>query len=141
VDRHLHVFAGMSPLLGFKNEPDHNPVRFLDAACLGYLIYRVPAVVDGKLKQWRVFQFLNLLGQHSLQVFAFSLLATFFVSWLGPQWDTVGSLPKALAVGLVVLALAIPARLHEYYRQRHRRPASSLFAAAGVTSPATASID
>lgn len=116
VDRHLHLIAGITPLLKFHDGPSRNPTRFLDAACLGYLVYYIPRVVDDKLKQFRIFQFLNFLGQHSLQVFAFSSLATFTVWWLGARWNHLDSLPKTLIVCLVVLTLAIPARIHELYK-------------------------
>lgn len=126
VDRHLHLIAGITPFLKFHEGPTRNPVRFLDAACLGYLIFWIPRVIDDRLKQFRIFQFLNFLGQHSLQVFAFSSLATFILWWAGASWNNLSNLPKALIVCLVVLALAIPARLHELYRRRIPRPGASL---------------
>jgi hypothetical protein len=44
-DRHLALW-GASPLLGFNGHPDHNPARFLDTACLGYLLWSIPRTVD-----------------------------------------------------------------------------------------------
>lgn len=136
VDRHLHLIAGVMPLLKFHEGPSRNPVRFIDAACVGYLIFRIPRVIDEKLKQFRIFQFLNFLGQHSLQVFAFSSLATFILWWAGASWNNLANLPKTSIVCLVILALAIPARLHEFYRHRRPRPKTSLLSdarSAGAT--------
>jgi hypothetical protein len=120
VDRHLHLIAGITPLLKFHEGPNRSPARFLDAACLGYLIFWIPRAIDDGLKQFRIFQFFNFLGQHSLQVFAFSSLATFSVWWIGASWNHLPGLPKTFIVCMVIWALAIPARLHELYR--HRRP-------------------
>ena len=126
LDRHLHLIAGIMPLLKFHEGPSRDPVRFLDAACLGYLILWVPRVIDDRLKQFRMFQFLNFLGQHSLQVFAFSSMATLIVCWVATSWSNLPNLPKTLIVCLVVLALTIPARLHELYRRHIPRSGSSL---------------
>jgi hypothetical protein len=128
VDRHLHLIAGVMPLLKFHEGPSRSPVRFVDAACLGYLIFRIPRVIDEKLKQLRIFQFLNFLGEHSLQVFAFSSLATFILWWAGASWNNLANVPKTLIVCLVVSALAIPARLHEFYRNRRPPPKPSVLA-------------
>jgi hypothetical protein len=133
VDRHLHLIAGIPPLLKFHEGPSRNPARFLDTACLGYLIFWIPRVVDNKLKEFRIFQFLNFLGQHSLQVFAFSSLATFSLWWGGSRWNNLPNLPKTLIVCSVVLALTIPAQLHELYRSRIQRPGPTLLS--GARSP------
>jgi hypothetical protein len=121
VDRHLHLIAGIMPLFKFHEGPSRNPARFLDAACLGYLIYLIPRAIDEKLKPFRIFQFFNLLGQHSLQVFAFSSLVTFSAWWIGASWNHLAGLPKTFIVCMAVWALAIPARLHELYRNRRPR--------------------
>ena len=77
VDRHLALF-GHAPLLHFSGHPDHNPARFVDAMCLGYLLWCVPRSIDAAVMGMSGFRFLNLLGRHSLQVFAFSMLITRF---------------------------------------------------------------
>jgi hypothetical protein len=112
-DRHLGLF-GISPWLRFSGHPDHNPVRFIDAACLGYLIWRIPRGVDIALIKLRFFQFLNLLGRHSLQVFAFSMLLTRFEAHTIERfpWET-----KLVATLLTVFSLSIPALLHERWRE------------------------
>jgi hypothetical protein len=118
VDRHLLSLWGMSPLLGFNGRPDHNPIRFLDAACLGYLIWWIPRAADVAAMKLRFFQYLNLLGRHSLQVFAFSMLVTRF------EANTIKAFPpgtKLIVALLTVLSLGLPAWLHQFYRERQTR--------------------
>jgi hypothetical protein len=113
VDRHLFWIAGRAPLLGFIGLPNHNWVRFLDAACLGYLLFCIPRSVDVRLRHLRAFEFLNVLGQHSLQVFVFSMLVTRFEAHV----ITGFSIPvKLLITALTVLSLWLPARAHGIYR-------------------------
>jgi len=117
VDRHSALF-GRNPLLGFTGHPDHNPVRFLDAACLGYLLWRIPRGLDLIAAKLRFFQFLNLLGRHSLQVFAFSMLITRFEAHAINSFSWLGKLVVAL---LTVLTLAIPALVHQSLRKRRQQ--------------------
>jgi hypothetical protein len=118
VDRHLLSLRATNPLLGFSGHPDHNPARFLDAACLGYLVWWIPRGIDAAAMKLLFFRFLNLLGRHSLQVFAFSMIFTRFeartIKTLSPQIQLV------IAV-LTVLSLALPAWLHQSFRDRRAR--------------------
>jgi hypothetical protein len=115
VDRHLLALWGVPPLLRFSGHPDHNPVRFLDAACLGYLIWWVPRTADVAAMKLRFFRFLNLLGGHSLQVFAFSMLITRFEANTIKAFSPGAKLIVAL---LTVLSLGLPAWLHQFFRKR-----------------------
>jgi hypothetical protein len=115
VDRHLLSLWGVSPLLRFNAHPDHNPVRFLDAACLGYLIWWIPRAVDVAAMKLRFFRFLNLLGGHSLQVFAFSMLITRFEAH---TINTFSPGAKLIVALLTVLSLGLPAWLHQIFRER-----------------------
>jgi hypothetical protein len=117
VERHLHMF-GVTPWLKFVG-PDRSPVRFLNAACLGYVIWWVPRTIDQKLMRLRLFSFFNFLGRHSLQVFAFSLLVCTPL-WETPShfWSGMPESAKVVVALMTVLSLAIPARLHEMYRER-----------------------
>ena len=117
VDRHSQLFFGVRPLLRFGNQPDRSLVRFLDAACLGYILCWIPRSVDQKLMKLRIFRFVNELGKHSLQVFAFSLFVTFAATALSSRWDGLPGAVKLAFVVFTVLSLAIPARLHEIYRE------------------------
>lgn len=127
VDRHLALW-GMQPLLQFASAPNHNPVRFLDAACLGYLVWCVPRSLDRKLMRTGVCRFLNFLGRHSLQVVTVSLILTRAESHLAPGLSGKALLLVAL---LNIAALWVPARLHEIWLEHksNRAPALGLRAA------------
>jgi hypothetical protein len=118
VERHPHLMFGMTPWLKFSG-PDRNPVRFLNAACLGYVIWWFPRAIDQRLMKLRLFKFFNLLGRHSLQVFAFSLLICTPL-WEAPShfWAGMPGSAKVVVALVTVLSLAIPARLHQMYRER-----------------------
>jgi hypothetical protein len=120
LDRHSEFLFGATPVLKFALGPSRTPARFLDAACLGYVIWWLPRTIDRKLMTLRLFNFFNLLGRHSLQVFAASLFITAVLSKISHHW--VG-LPASARVGLAlgaVITLVIPAWLHEMYRKQRR---------------------
>ena len=126
VQRHFEIVAGIE-MIKFHLSPDHNPLRFLNAASLGYIVWMVPRTLDVKLMRLRICQFLNYLGQHSLQVFAWSLPVTDALSAFHFRvWDNLTPAAQALAALLTVATLAIPALLHEQYRQRRAKPARML---------------
>lgn len=114
IDRHLPSIAGIRPLLGFSGMPDHNPVRFLDALCLGYILFCIPRAVDAVLMRFRAARFCNLLGQHSLQVFVFSMLITRFEAHATRNLSTPIMVLLTLAT---VGSLYLPAQAHQLYRQ------------------------
>jgi hypothetical protein len=118
VDRYLPLLCERNPLLGFDAHPNHNPIRYLDAACLGYLVWWIPRSVDATVMKLRFFRFLNLLGAHSLQVFAFSMLITRFEAHTVKVLSPKGQLVLTL---LTVLSLAVPAWVHQVYRKRRRQ--------------------
>jgi hypothetical protein len=116
LDRHREFLFGVAPLLKFSIGPSRNPARFLDAACLGYLIWWIPRAIDRKLMQLRLFKFFNLLGRHSLQVFAASLFITAGMSKISHDWVGLSGATRVALAVLAMLSLVIPARLHEMYR-------------------------
>jgi len=116
LDRHRQFLFGVAPLLKFSMGPSRNPARFLDAVCLGYVIWWLPRSIDLRLMRLRLFQFFNLLGRHSLQVFAVSLFITAVLSKLRHDWVSLPGPARIVLALLVVFSLAIPARLHEIYR-------------------------
>jgi OpgC protein len=123
----------VTPLLKFSGpDPDRSVARFLDAACLGYVIWWFPRTIDQRLMRLRLFSFFNLLGRHSLQVFAFSLLICTPL-WEAPShyWAGMSGSARVVVAIVTVLSLAIPARLHEMYRELRLEKA-----AAGVKYPA-----
>ena len=127
VDRHLLSLGGMNPLLGFDAHPDHNPVRFLDAACLGYLVWWIPRSVDVAAMKLRLFRFLNLLGGHSLQVFAYSLIITRFEARAFKMFSSKVQFFVAL---ITVVSLGLPAWLHQFFRERQARGPQKMIEAA-----------
>ena len=121
VQRHFEIVAGIE-MIKFHFSPDHNPLRFLNAASLGYIVSMVPRTLDLQLMRMRLCQFLNYLGRHSLQVFAWSLPLTDGLSYFHfRMWDNFSPTIQVLAALLVVTSLAIPALLHEQYRQRRTK--------------------
>ncbi len=113
-----HFALATTGWLQFVGGPDHNPIRFLDAACLGYLVWRVPRTLDEKLKGYRLFQLFNFLGQHSLQVFAWSIALTSTMMHFRPYfWNPLPETGKVAIAILTGLTLIIPARLHQIYRE------------------------
>ncbi|MGA9527254.1 MAG: OpgC domain-containing protein [Terriglobales bacterium] len=113
IDRHL-ALLGRHPLLAFSSQPNHNPVRFLDAACLGYLVWCVPRTVDLKLMKNGFCRFINFLGGHSLQVVAFSLLLTSIEKHAMKGFSGEARLIVAV---LNVASLWIPAKIHQLWRE------------------------
>jgi hypothetical protein len=121
LDRHSEGIFGTAPVLKFALGPSRSPARFLDAVCLGYVIWWIPRTIDRKLMTLRLFNFFNLLGRHSLQVFVGSLFITAVLSKINNHWD---GLPESARLGLAlgaVIALGIPAWLHELYRKQRRK--------------------
>ena len=118
VDRHLALW-GKQPLLQFAASPNHNPARFLDAACLAYLVWCVPRSLDRKLMRPGICRFFNFLGQHSLQVVTVSLILTKTENQLAPG---LSGKMRLFVTLLNIAALWMPARLHELWLEskRHR---------------------
>ena len=95
------------------------PLRLANFAALAYVVTRIGTLRPGWL-EWR---WLAFLGQHSLQVFAYSVAANYVAQSLKDA-----SAPVQTVTVLVVLAsLTLPAWLHVRYRKVRRAsaPASS----------------
>jgi len=122
VDRHLALF-GRHALFEFSPDPNHNPARFLDAACLGYLVWCVPRSVDLKLMKVGFCRFLNYLGNHSLQVVAFSMVLTRAETHM---LTGASGIVRLIVTLMNVAALWLPARLHQLWRESQRSHAPAL---------------
>jgi hypothetical protein len=88
-----------------------DPLRLLNFAAIAYLVMRL----SERHPSWFEWRWLAYLGQHSLQVFSYSVAAAYI------GWVIVGDLGTAgqFAVAALVLAsLTIPAWLHVQYRAR-----------------------
>lgn len=133
LDRHLLQVSGTNPIFGFSGHPDHNPVRFLDAIFLGYLFWWIPRTIDAAAMKLVFFRFLNVLGRHSLQVFAYSMIFTRF------EARAIKALPPTvqLLIALItVSSLALPAWLHQVYRERSAKLQRETALLGAVTRPA-----
>ena len=121
VERHVHFVR--VPWLHFHRGPDHNPIRFLDAACLAYLVWRVPRTLDDRLKHFRLAQMFNFVGQHSLQVFAWSIALTCTLyRFRAHFWYSLSTMGQVTLAVLAGFSLVVPAWLHHMYRERRRMP-------------------
>lgn len=125
IERHLPIVR--AHWLHFHRGPDHNPLRFLDAACLAYLVWRVPRTLDELLKRFRLVQMFNFLGQHSLQVFAWSIALTCTLyRFRGHYWYALNSAGQVCLALLAGFSCVIPAYLHQMYRERRSPKMASL---------------
>ena len=78
--RHELLFSGNLRLvdtqaaLGIWRSINH-PLRLINFAAFAYIIWYLPRSVDEKLERLFPVRWLRFLGRHSLQVFAWSVLA------------------------------------------------------------------
>jgi len=127
--RHAHVILGKGlldhwpQLWWLVDKPRLGPLRIFDFGLFVYLVAQVISRYGPPLQRTVVHRYLCFLGQHSLQVFAWSLLLWCtipdFNQWLGIAISRGAQ--NALAT-LGVASLVIPAWLHAIYRERWRRP-------------------
>jgi hypothetical protein len=77
------------------------------------------------LQRYWVFQKLVFLGQHSLQVFTWSIVITFVVFLSGESWRHLTVAAQIGLVGAAIVSLWVPAWLHGKWRNwRLRSPAT-----------------
>jgi hypothetical protein len=104
---------------------DLDPLRIANFAALAYLTARIAE----RHPSWFEWRWLAFLGQHSLQVFAFSIGASYVARLVGRDLDPPG---QWLVAAIAAASLTIPAWAHLRYRRlRSLRPAT-----ASKTSPA-----
>lgn len=102
-------------------------LRLLSFGAFAYLVYRVPPTIHRIMQNSLPHRFLCYLGQHSLQVFAWSILVSAAAASLC-NWWVLDRLDHTLLSILAVLSLMIPARLHQVYRAGTRAPSFGLHA-------------
>ena len=98
---------------------DLDVLRLLNFAALAYLVARI----SERHPSWFEWRWLAFLGQHSLQVFCYSVAAAYF------GWTIVGDAGIAgqLVIAAVVIAsLTLPAWVHVQYRARRAARAESV---------------
>ncbi|MGB9205957.1 MAG: OpgC domain-containing protein [Terriglobales bacterium] len=119
--RHRLLFAGnlmrvdIPTALGAWRSINH-PLRLINFAAFAYIVWYAPRSIDKKLHGLSAFRFLRYLGQHSLQVFAWSTLVTYTAFSCRGSWASLPPVWRALLVVTAALSLAIPAWLHQRWR-------------------------
>jgi hypothetical protein len=97
------------------------PLRICDFALFAYLLAQVFIWYGPRLEKTLLHRYLRFLGQHSLQVFAWSILVCYAVPYPYQRLGVMGSRGAQIALALIgVASLVIPARLHAIYRERLR---------------------
>jgi hypothetical protein len=111
--RHLNPWWRAKPTLG--------PLRMVDFALFACLMAQVLKRYGSWLEDTLVHRYLRFLGQHSLQVFAGSVLVCYFLHITFYQFGLLRSGGAQIALSLAgVGSLCIPAYLHLLYRNRFR---------------------
>jgi hypothetical protein len=101
------------------------PLRICGFALFAYLLAQGFIWYGPLLEKTLLHRYLRFLGQHSLQVFAWSIVVCYAVPYSYQWLGVVGSRRAQIALALIgVASLAIPARLHAIYRERLRVPAA-----------------
>ncbi len=71
-------------------------------------------------------RWLSFLGRHSLQVFTFHVAIIYAVKLIDAQWMSQPFPLQIMLVLTVILALTIPAQLHQFYQSKNSSPTISL---------------
>jgi hypothetical protein len=104
------------------------PLRMLSFAAFGVLLYWIFRDVQWEKVHSTTFRWLALVGQHSLPVFAWSILVTYAAVAFFPHGQDEAL--RVLGVVVAMASLTIPAKLHAMIRGRQARfPAGRLQAA------------
>lgn len=99
---------------------DLDLLRLLNFVALAYLVARV----SERHPAWFEWRWLAYLGQHSLQVFSYSVAASYF-GWTIARNATIAN--QVVIAALLLASLTLPAWLHDRYRARR----AARFASAG----------
>jgi hypothetical protein len=95
------------------------PLRIFDFGLFAYLVAQVFNWYGPRLEKTLLHRYLRFLGQHSLQVFAWSILVCYAVPYSYKPLGFMGSRGAQIALALIgVATLVIPAWLHAIYRER-----------------------
>ena len=95
------------------------PLRIFDFGLFAYLVAQVFNRYGPRLEKTLLHRYLRFLGQHSLQVFAWSILVCYAVPYSYKPLGVMGSRGAQIALALIGVATSIiPAWLHAIYRER-----------------------
>jgi hypothetical protein len=95
-----------------------HPLRLINFAAFAYILWSLPRSIDKKLHGLSAFRFLRYLGQHSLQVFAWSVLVSYTASSFKVSWAALSPAWRTLLAVAAAQSLVIPAWLHERWTLR-----------------------
>jgi hypothetical protein len=101
-------------------KPTLGAVRLLNFFAMAYVLRVVLRWIGAGVQGYWVYQKLAFLGQHSLQVFSWSVMITYLAYLSGESW---WHLPVAVQVclsGVAILILWVPAWLHVVWKNRRR---------------------
>jgi hypothetical protein len=130
VTRHWHFLTGQesSPYFEWLFHWKRTlPLGCLvDFAAVSALVYRFRRPLDAVVRT-SPGKAVAFLGQHSLQVFVWSVAVTMFASGTENRWiDGAPQYYPLVATGLILASCFIPARLHAEWRALHRRMSNSM---------------
>jgi hypothetical protein len=99
------------------------PLCIVDFAIFAFLVVQVFENFGGWLEKTAIHRYLRFIGQHSLQVYVWSLLIVCSLPFVYKASGIAGSRNGRCAFGMIgVLSLYIPAWLHKIYRNRKAIP-------------------
>ena len=141
--RHSNIMLGAGPVdrtldLGswWYAKRTLGPLRIFDFALFAYLLAKAAKSYGPWLEKTVVHHYLRFLGQHSLQVFVWSILLWRGLPYSYKLLGMAGSVGAQIALSLIgVASLAIPAWLHANYRQQLREQAAPLRAELVAPAP------
>ena len=98
------------------------PLRMIDFGLFACLLACIAKTFGKRLEAASVHRGLRFLGQHSLQVYAWTIPVERSVRFAAFRWGVLQSRPAHFILAILsVAALFIPARLHAVYRNHKRR--------------------
>jgi len=139
--RHNVLFVGNLKLVDTQTALQawrqiNHPLRLINFAAFAYILWSLPRSIDKKLHGLSAFRFLRYLGQHSLQVFAWSIFVSYTASSFRVSWASLSPAWRMLLAVAAALSLAIPAWLHQRWtQQREKRSLSTAKAKVRVEMP------
>lgn len=137
VARHWHVLTGQnwSPYIAWLADRRHTLplLRLVDFAAFSILVYRFRRPLN-KLVMTPMARAVAFLGQHSLQVFVWSVLVGMVMAEAVRRWPEATKVDEAAITIAIVVSCFIPARLHQEW-QRFTRGVYGVRSAGFPASP------
>ena len=122
--RHWHLFHGQfaSPYFQWLSTWRRTlPLaRLLDFAALAILIYRFRRRLAALTNTWAG-RAISYLGQHSLQVFIWSVFVSMVLARTDDVWNKMSPVKQSLLTILSLISCFIPAWLHQQWKAFQRR--------------------